>query len=460
MTDAARDTTDPRISLDEVTPEFIEDILGHLEDGRVEPIRAAVAVLSPAGVAWLFEQVSSDVRGQLVGILKETLDPKTLVALDEEVRDEVLEHLDPSDIAAAARELDTDDAAEIIEDLSEVERREVLSELPPAEREAIEQTLSYPEDSAGRLMQRRLVAVPDTWTVGQVIDYCRDAIDLPDDVYDLFVINSERRLRGSVALGRMIRTKRPVPVVDIMDPEIPSIPVTADQEEVAHIFRDQDLVSCPVVDGERRLLGVIMIDDVVDVIDEEAEDDLAHMGGVAGVDIHEPAMQTVRSRSRWLLVNLGTAFLSSAVIGLFESELQTIVALAVLMPIVASMGGNAGTQTVTVTVRALAMGELTTANAVRFVGKEVIVGGFNGLLFATLVGAVTWLWFREIGIALIIAAAMVINLMMAALAGAIVPLTLERLRIDPAVSSPVFLTTVTDVTGFLSFLGLAAVLLL
>ncbi|MCW5749075.1 MAG: magnesium transporter [Alphaproteobacteria bacterium] len=460
MTDAARDIAFSRTSLDEITPELIDRILEHLEHGRVDDIRAAVSVLSPAGMAYLLEQVAPDPRAQLVGILKDQLDPQTLVELDEEVRDEVLDILEPKDIAAAAQELDTDDAAEIIDDLSEVERREVLSELPAAERAAIEAALSYPDYTAGRLMQRELVAVPDTWTVGRVIDHCRDATDLPDDVYDLFVVDADRRLRGSVALGRMLRTKRPVPIVDIMDPDIPSIPAAADQEEVAHIFRDQNLVSCPVVDDQRRLLGVIMVDDVVDVIDEEAEDDLARMGGVASVDIHEPAARTTRSRFWWLFVNLGTAFLASSVIGQFESELQRIVALAVLMPIVASMGGNAGTQTVTVAVRALAMGELTAANALRFVTKEIIVGGANGFMFALIVGVVTWLWFHDTRIALTIGAAMVINLVAAALAGTLIPLGLQRLKIDPAVSSSVFLTTVTDVVGFLAFLGLAALFLI
>ena len=233
------------------------------------------------------------------------------------------------------------------------------------ERAAIEETLAYPEYTAGRLMQRDLVAVPDTWTVGQVIDFCREAADLPDDVYDLFVVGEQRRLRGSVALGRMLRTKRPVSITDIMDPDIPSIPVATEQEEVAHIFRDQNLVSCPVVDSSGRLLGVIMVDDVLDVIDEEAGDDILKMGGVTEDDVHAPVVRTARQRFWWLLVNLFTAFIASAVIGQFENELQKIVALAVLMPIVASMGGNAGTQTVTVAVRALAMGELTIANIAR-----------------------------------------------------------------------------------------------
>ena len=309
-----------------------------------------------------------------------------LTELDEDVREDVLDQLDSKDIAAAARELETDDAASLLEDLSEAERLEVLAELPAADRADIEQALAYPEDSAGRLMQRSLVKVPQSWSVGQVIDYCREAGDLPDDVYDLFVIDRSGRLRGSVPLGRMLRSKRPVPILDIVDPDIPSVPVTADQAEVAHLFRDQNLVSCPVVDGKGRLVGVIMVDDVVDVIDEEAEEDLLKMGGVGTDDMHANTVRTVRLRGVWLAVNLLTAVITSRVIGQFEDAIEKIVVLAVLMPIVASMGGNAGTQTVTVAVRALAMGELTPANALRFIGKEFAVGGLNGIIFATLMG--------------------------------------------------------------------------
>lgn len=461
MADTARVVpTEETDSLDEVSDALLRTVLEHLEYGRIDEIRAVASDLSPAGVAHLLEQVNPDARTQFVGILKRDMDPETLVELDDDVRDEVLEAMEPSDIVEAARELDTDDAADILEDLPDEERREVLAALPADERAAIEEALAYPEYTAGRLMQRELVAVPSAWTVGQVIDYCREATDLPDDVYDLFVVDEQRRLLGSVALGRMLRTKRPVPILEIMDPDIPSIPVTAEQEEVAHIFRDQNLVSCPVVDPQDRLLGVIMVDDVLDVIDEEAEDDILKMGGVREDDVHAPVVRTARQRFWWLLVNLGTALLASAVIGQFEAELQRVVALAVLMPIVASMGGNAGTQTVTVAVRALAMGELTIANIARFVVKEIFVGGANGLIFALILGLVTWLWFHDPRIGLVIAAAMVINLVCAALAGTLIPLGLQRAGVDPAVSSTVFLTTVTDVVGFLAFLGLAAVFLL
>ena len=446
--------------LDEVPPELVRRVEAALAEDKADDVRALLADLSATGQASILEQVAEAERDKLVEILKRDLDPETLIELNEEVLEDVLDKLDSKDIAAAARELEADDAASILEELPEEERQEVLAELPPAERAEIERTLAYPEGTAGRLMQRSLVEVPESWTVGQVIDHCREATDLPDDVYDIFVVDQWGRLRGSVPLGRMLRTKRPVAILDIVDPDIPSVPVSTEQHEVAHLFRDQNLVSCPVVDADRRLLGVIMVDDVVDVIDEEAEDDLARMGGVASVDIHEPAVRTTRSRFLWLFVNLGTAFLAAAVIGQFEAELQKIVALAVLMPIVASMGGNAGTQTVTVAVRALATGQLTAANALRFVAKEAAVGGLNGMIFALVMGAAVVAWYGDWRLGAVIGAAMVCNLIAAALAGTLIPLGLQKFGIDPAVSSTVFLTTVTDVIGFVAFLGLATLFLL
>ncbi|HTE37996.1 MAG TPA: magnesium transporter, partial [Reyranella sp.] len=394
-------------ALDEVTPElvrFVETALA--EQQRTDEVRSLLKALSAVGQASVIEQVSETERDALIALIKRDLDPEVLTELDEDVRDDVLDQLDSKDIAAAARELETDDAVALLEDLSEAERLEVLAELSPADRADIEQALAYPEDSAGRLMQRSLLKVPQSWSVGRVIDYCREAGDLPDDFYDLFVIDRSGRLRGSVPLGRMLRSMRPVPILDIVDPDIPSVPVTADQAEVAHLFRDQNLVSCPVVDGKGRLLGVIMVDDVVDVIDEEAEEDLLKMGGVGTDDMHANTVRTVRLRGVWLAVNLLTAVITSRVIGQFEDAIEKIVVLAVLMPIVASMGGNAGTQTVTVAVRALAMGELTPANALRFIGKEFAVGGLNGIIFATLMATSVVLWYHDWRLGAVIGAAM------------------------------------------------------
>jgi magnesium transporter len=446
--------------VDEVTPELVRRVEAALIEDRQEDARSLLSNLSATGQASILEQVSESEREKLVGILKDDLDPEALTELDEEVLEDVLEHLDSKEIAAAARELEADDAATILEDLTEEERREVLAEIPAKERADIERALAYPEDTAGRLMQRSLVKVADTWTVGEVIDHCREATDLPDDVYDIFVVDADGHLRGSVPLGRMLRTKRPVPILEIVDPDIPSLPVMADQAEVAHVFRDKNLVSCPVVGDDGRLLGVIMVDDVVDVIDEEAEEDLLKMGGVGADDMHADTVRTARLRAPWLLVNVATALVAAVVIGQFEDTIEKIVVLAALMPIVASMGGNAGIQTVTVTVRALAMGELTAANALRFIGKEAVVGSLNGLLFATLLAAGVILVFHDWRLGAVIAASMVCNLMAAALAGSLIPLGLQRFGVDPAVSSTVFLTMVTDVIGFLTFLGLATIFLL
>jgi magnesium transporter len=446
--------------LDEVTPELVRRVEAALAENRPEEARELLGDLSASGQASILEQVSDAERDKLIGILKGDLDPEALTELDEEVLEHVLEQLDSKEIAAAARELEADDAANLLGDLTEEERQEVLAELPAEERADIERALAYPEYTAGRLMQSSLVKVADDWTVGQVIDYCREATDLPDDVYDIFVVDAEGRLRGSVPLGRMLRTKRPVPIFDIVDPDIPSLPAMAEQAEVAHVFRDKNLVSCPVVDDDGRLQGVIMVDDVVDVIDEEAEEDLLMMGGVGSDDMHADTVRTARLRAPWLLVNVATALVASCVIGQFEDTIEKIVILAVLMPIVASMGGNAGIQTVTVTVRALAMGELTPANVLRFVGKEAMVGSLNGLLFAAILAVGVIVVFHDWRLGGVIAAAMVCNLMAAALAGALIPLGLQKFGVDPAVSSTVFLTMVTDVTGFLTFLGLATIFLL
>jgi magnesium transporter len=447
-------------ALDEVTPELVRRIEEALAGGRNDEARRLLEELSAVGQAAVLEQVSEPERGALVGLLKRDLDPEVLTELDEVVRDEVLEQLDSKEIAAAARNLETDDAASLLEDLPDEERAEILAELTADERDEIEKALAYPEDSAGRMMQRSLVKVPQSWSVGRVIDYCREAAELPDDVYDLFVVDRSGRLKGSVPLGRLVRTRRPVPITDLVDPDIPSVPVTADKAEVAHLFRDQNLVSCPVVDDKRRLLGVIMVDDVVDVIDEEAEEDLLKMGGVGHDDMHANTVRTVQLRGLWLAVNLLTAVIASLVIGQFEGAIEKIVALAVLMPIVASMGGNAGTQTVTVAVRALAMGELTAANALRFIAKEIAVGGLNGFIFAIIMGIAVVGWYHDWRLGAVIGAAMICNLVAAALAGTLIPLGLEKLGVDPAVSSTVFLTTVTDVIGFLAFLGLATIFLL
>jgi magnesium transporter len=393
-------------------------------------------------------------RTQLVELLRPKFDPVVLTELDETVRDEVAEQLGTETIAKAIASLDSDDALNLISTLEETKQRRVLHAISYALRSMLEEGLAFPEDSAGRLMQREFVAVPTFWTVGEVIDFLRESDDLPDDFYDVFVVDPRHRLIGYVALNRVLRAKRPVLVRDIMIDEFVSVPVNMDQEEVAYVFAQQDLVSAPVVDDNERLIGVITIDDIVDVIHQEAEEDLMRLGGVREDDLYAAVIDTGKSRFAWLFVNLLTAVIASVVIGLFQGTIEQVVMLAVLMPIAASMGGNAGTQTLTVAVRAIAMKELTTANAYRVMSKEILVGTFNGVLFALIVGVIAWIWSGSIGIGVVMAVAMVITLIVAGFAGAAIPLALSRTRFDPAIASGVFLTTVTDVVAFLAFLGL------
>ena len=446
----------------EELPELVEQVREWLDEGDIAGVEALVAEMHAADIADLLEQLGVEHRRVLIGVMRPRFDPEVFAYLETTIREEVVEQLEPRELAAAVAELESDDAIDLIGDLDDEARRAVLENLPAEARAQVEEGLTYPEYSAGRLMQRDLVAVPQFWTVGKVLDYLRAAGDeLPEDFFDIFIVDPLHRLVGSVPLSRVMRSKRPVKIEDIATEDIYKVPVTMDQEEVAFLFRQYALVSAPVVDAKGRLLGVIMVDDVVDVIDEEAEDDLFKLAGVGeNDDLNRPVPKTARARLSWLSVNVVTAFLASSVIGFFEGTIERIVALAVLMPIVASMGGNAGTQTLTVVVRALATRELSQANTLRILGKEAAVGLINGVLLALVVGGVAALWFRDPMIGLVIGAAMILNLTAAALAGALIPIGLARVGVDPAVASGVFLTTVTDVVGFLAFLGLATAILL
>ncbi|GMV63379.1 MAG: magnesium transporter MgtE [Parvibaculum sp.] len=395
----------------------------------------------------------------LVGMLGSDLNPEVLSELDESVRDHVIELLDPKDIAAALTEMDSDDAVYLLEDMDEAEQRLILDQLPASERAALEQSLDYPDYSAGRLMQRELVAVPPYWDIGQTIDYLREAKELPDEFYEIFVVDAAYKPCGTVPLSRLMRTKRPVKISDIMEAEQTLIPVGMDQEEVALQFSKYDLISAAVVDEAGRLVGVITVDDIVEVISEEAAEDIRLLAGVGEEAISDTVFQTSRSRVPWLLVNLVTAVIAASVIALFDGTIEQMVALAVLMPIVASMGGNAGTQTMTVTVRALATRDLVPFNASRTILREFWVGIVNGCVFALLLGVLVALIFGNEWLGLVFASAMMINLVVASLTGILVPLGLDKVGADPAVSSAVFVTTMTDVVGFFSFLGLAALVL-
>jgi magnesium transporter len=443
-----------------LSPDAVDAVITALAKGDEAALDEALGALHPAELANLIELIDGEHRRLLIGHLGPRFDPAILPELDDTVREEIVDQLGTDTIAEAIAALESDDALLLIETLSEVRQRQVLAAIPAVLRAHLEEGLAFPEDSAGRLMQRDFVAVPAFWTVGETIDYMRENDNLPNDFYEIFVVDPRHRPIGTVTLSRLLRTKRPVPMAEIIQPDLLTVPAAMDQEEVAYIFAQHDLVSAPVVDHSGRLIGAIMVDDVVDVIHEEAEEDLMRLGGVREDDLYEAVIDTGRARFSWLLINLVTAIVASAVISLFEDTIQRLVMLAVLMPIVASMGGNAGTQTLTVVVRAIAMKELTRSNAARVLTKEVLVGLFNGVLFAVLIGVIAWIWSGDIAIGLVIAAAMIITLVIAGLAGAAIPFGLSVTGIDPAIASGVFLTTVTDVVAFLTFLGLATWFLL
>ena len=444
-----------------INTELVRAVEEALGDGRSTDLHGLLEPLRSADFADLMVVLSRENRRRLVVVLGDNLDPEALIDLEGSILEDLLEAISPHAVARAIAELDTDEAVHLLEEMDDNKREQVLSNVPAPNRAAALEGLSFPEDSAGRLMQRDLIAVPAYWSVGQVIDYCRETQNLPDEFYEIFIIDPHHQPIGRVALNRLMRTRRPVLMQEIMEARATTIPVDLDQEEVAFLFQQYRLASAPVIDGAGRLVGVITFDDAAAVQEEEAEEDFMRLSGVSSeTDLSDTALRTTRARARWLLVNLGTAILASMVIALFDATIEQIVALAVLMPIVASMGGNAGTQTLTVAVRALATRELTAANALRVVGKEFVVGGLNGVLFAILVGVVAAIWFSAPTLGIVIASAMVINMLVAGLAGTLIPLGLQRASIDPAVSATVFLTTITDVVGFFVFLGLAALFLL
>jgi len=376
--------------------------------------------------------------------------------MNEYVREDLLDALSASELADLAAELDTDDAVAIIEDLEPEDQREVLRAMEPDDRAAIEEALSYPEESAGRLMQRDLVAVPEHWTVGDTIDFLRASDELTTDFWEIFVVDAKHHPIGTCALSWILRTAREVPIAEVMKREQTLIPTDMDQEEVALRFQKYALISAAVVDGSGRLVGMITVDDIVHIIQEEAGEDTLLLSGAGEGDINEPIRFTVRARLTWLLVNLPTAMLAATVVGLFDDRIARFAVLAQLMGIVSGMGGNAGTQTLAVVVRALATNQLTSSNTVRMVWRELRIAAANGATLGLLVGTGAYLWFDNVGLAVVFGLALLINNLVAGMAGVIVPVTLDRFDVDPAVASSVFVTTCTDSLGFLTFLGLAA----
>ncbi len=440
-----------------------------IEARNIAAVQAIVDDLHPADLADVIALMHEDDRLGLIDLLGGTLPADVLPELDASLIEEIVSAMRREAVAEAVSELDTDDAAFILEDLDEETRADILSKTNVTDRLALNQAFDFEEESAGRLMQREVLAAPAYWTVGQIIDRLRGSEDLPDRFYEVFVVDPGFRPIGAVPLSTLLKTQRDVPLAEIMTQDLTVIPVGMDQEDVAYKFEQYNLISAPVVDEADRLVGMITVDDVVEIVHAESQEDMLALGGVeSDAGLSDSVVETVRSRFSWLAINLATAIAASLVISIFDKAIEEVVALAVLLPIVASMGGNAGTQTLTIAVRSLATKDLSASNAVRIIWRETIVGGLNGILFALIMGVLAGLWHASTGasadqairLAIVIGAAMIINLLAAGLAGILVPLGMQRAGADPAVASAVFVTTVTDIVGFFVFLGLAALVLL
>ncbi|MBO6884987.1 MAG: magnesium transporter [Marivita sp.] len=439
----------------------VAQILFAVDRGDREQLVALMDPLHPADIADLLEQINAFDRMRLIKLYDKEFDGDILSELDESIRDEVISILSPQVLADAVRDLNSDDVVDLLEDLDQPQQDAILDALEDSDRVAVQQSLTYPEYSAGRLMQREVVMAPEHWNVGEAIDFLRNSDDLPDQFYHIVLVDPRLRPVGNVTLGKLMGSRREVMLQSLVEDTFHVIPVTQYEGDVAYAFNQYHLISAPVVDENERLVGVITIDDAMAVLDEEHEEDVLRLAGVdSESSLSDRVAETTKRRFPWLLVNLITSILASLVIAQFEDAIATIVALAVLMPIVASMGGNAGTQSLTVAVRALATKDLTGSNVWRVIRREVLVGLINGLAFALIMGLVGYVWFGSMALGGVIAAAMVINLIVAGLAGTGIPIVLEKMGIDPALASGAFVTTVTDVVGFFAFLGLAVVVLL
>lgn len=443
--------------LDEVT---FGPVLTAVQAGDAEALARALEPLHAADIADIIEQVDKPTRRALVALSGRDFDGEILAELDEGLREEVVGGMAPEALAEAVRELETDDVVDLIEDLDAPQAEAVLGALEAGDRVAVEHSLSYPEGSAGRLMQRELVVAPEHWKVGQAIDYLRKHDDLPEQFYHLILVDPRMRPTGYVTLGRIMGSARKTRLNQITEDSFRLIPVMQDEAEVAYAFNQYHLISAPVVDEAGRLVGVITIDDAVVILDEEHEEDIMRLAGVGEGRLSDPVLVTTRRRVPWLAINLLTAIAASMVIAMFDATIEQFVALAILMPIVASMGGNAGTQSLTVAVRALATKDLTKANMWRVIRRESMVGLANGVVFAVVMGVVSVFWFGSLTIGVLIAGAMMITMMAAGLAGIVIPVALEKFGVDPALASGPFVTTVTDIVGFFAFLGLATMVLM
>lgn len=444
----------------EIDGTLIDTVLFAIETNDRDMLVALLEPFHAADIADLLEQINSKERAAFVALWGKDFDGEVLAEIDEGLLGDVFEKLSDEVVFEAVKDLDTDDVVDLIEDLDEPQQERILEALEDSDRVAVEQALSYPELSAGRLMQRELVMAPTHWTVGEAIDYLRSEKDLPDQFYDVVMVDPKLKPVGKVALSRLVSSSRVTKLTDIMEEEFRTIPVLQSQEDVAYAFNQYNMISAPVVDMDNRLVGLITMDDAMEVLDDHAEEDIKRLAGVGDESLIDTILATTRLRFPWLAVNLVTSILASIVIAQFAETIEAIVALAVLMPIVASMGGNGGTQTLTVAVRALATKDLTPANAWRVIRRELSVGLLNGLIFALIIGLVGYYWYGSSMLGIVLGVAMVVNMVVAGLAGILVPLGLDKVGIDPALASGAFVTTVTDIVGFFAFLGLAAAFLL
>ena len=446
---------------DDNSRQSIRLITDYLENYQYDNILSFLKDVHNADIAEILQNLDPVLRLSLLNIMDKNFDPEILTYLNDSLREEIIDTLDIKQLANNAKSLDIDDAVDLAEDLEEQNQNIFLENLDKEERTLVKEGLNYPEDSAGRLMQRQFVAIDQSWNVGQAIDYLRNNKgNLPEDFYDIYLINQNNKAKGVVPLGRLMGSKREVKLNSIINKELRLININTDQEDVALLFNKYGLVSAPVINDQKKIIGTITVDDVVEVIEEEREEDILKLGGVDHTDLYESVISTTKSRISWLIVNLMTAVVASIVIGLFEAAIEKVVALAILMPIVASMGANAGTQTLTVAVRAIAVKELTTSNAIKIITKETLIGGINGIIFAIIISLISIYWFESLMLGFIIGLAMILNLLIAGFSGIAIPLVLDKLKIDPALASAVILTTITDVFGFLSFLGLATLFLI
>ncbi len=443
-----------------INPELVETVQLAAETGNHGKLAELLVPLHEADIADLLEQIGDESRREIVSIWGQDFDSDVLSELDAPIQEEVISFLAPAQLAETVRELESDKVVDLVEDLEPRQQEIILDALDDADRVAVESSLQYPSASAGRLMQRELVLAPQHWNVGEAIDFMRAETDLPEQFYHVILVNPQAKPVGQVALGRLMGSRREIKLADIMEDDFRTISVFQGQHDVAYAFNQYHMISSPVVDESGRVVGVITIDDAMTVLDEEAEEDILLLAGVGGESLSDRVTSTTRQRFPWLVVNLATAVLASIVIAQFSEAIERIVALAVLMPIVASMGGNAGTQSLTVAVRSLATKDLTDSNAWRVIHREGMVGIMNGLIFAVIIGGIGLLWYGMPELGLVLAAAMIINMLFAGLSGILIPIGLQKAKVDPALASGVFVTTVTDVVGFLAFLGLGTAFLL